>query len=160
MKAIIEHAGTQAGNPEAADPELAAKIGALYADFMDEAAIESAGAAPLAPQLAAIERRGSIAAVVRLMGELDRDRRQHPLWRLCQQRRRQPGPLPAAPFPGGAWACPTSPTTAKKSSRPSAPPMWRMCRRCWNWPASPTPPRRPRASWPWRPRSPPRTGTR
>ncbi|MEO8221766.1 MAG: M13-type metalloendopeptidase [Specibacter sp.] len=72
VKAIIERAGTQAGNPEAADPELAAKIGDLYADFMDEDAIEAAGAAPLAPLLAAIDGANSIAAVVRLMGELDR----------------------------------------------------------------------------------------
>ena len=72
VKAIIEHAGTQAGNPEAADPELAAKIGELYADFMDEDAIEAAGAAPLAPLLAAVDGATSIAAVVRLMGELDK----------------------------------------------------------------------------------------
>ncbi|MHA7268978.1 M13 family metallopeptidase [Arthrobacter sp. HLT1-20] len=72
VKAIIEHAGAQAGNPEASDAELAAKIGDLYADFMDEDTIEAAGAAPLAPLLAAIENAESIAAVVSLMGELDR----------------------------------------------------------------------------------------
>ncbi|MHA7304033.1 M13 family metallopeptidase [Arthrobacter sp. TMN-49] len=67
VKAIIEHASTQATGDE-----LAAKIGDLYADFMDEGAIESAGAAPLAPLLAAIEGADSITAVVRLMGDLDR----------------------------------------------------------------------------------------
>lgn len=72
VKAIIEHAGTEAANPDAANPILSAKIGALYADFMDEAAIESAGATPLAAHLEEIESADSIAAVVHLMGKLDR----------------------------------------------------------------------------------------
>ena len=72
VRAIIEHAGTEAGNPDAANPQLSAKIGALYADFMDEAAIEAAGAEPLAERLAAVEAADSIPALVQLMGELDR----------------------------------------------------------------------------------------
>lgn len=72
VKAIIEHAGTEHANPDAANPELSAKIGALYADFMDEEAIEAAGATPLKEKLAAIDATDSIEALVRLMGDLDR----------------------------------------------------------------------------------------
>ena len=72
VKAIIEHAGTEHANPEAANPELSAKIGSLYADFMDEEAIEAAGATPLKEKLAAIDAATSIEALVRLMGDLDR----------------------------------------------------------------------------------------
>lgn len=72
VKAIIEHAGTEAANPNAANPALSAKIGALYTGFMDEAAIEAAGATPLAEKLRAIDSADSIEALVRLMGELDR----------------------------------------------------------------------------------------
>lgn len=72
VKAIIEHAGTEHANPDAANPDLSAKIGALYADFMDEDAIEAAGAAPLTEKLAAIDAADSIEALVRLMGDLDR----------------------------------------------------------------------------------------
>ncbi|MFQ4148975.1 M13-type metalloendopeptidase [Arthrobacter sp. LAPM80] len=72
VKAIIEHAGTEAANPDAAIDSLSAKIGALYADFMDEGAIEAAGAAPLQAKLAAVEAADTIESLVRLMGELDR----------------------------------------------------------------------------------------
>ncbi|MGA7207006.1 MAG: M13-type metalloendopeptidase [Specibacter sp.] len=73
VRAIIEEAGAQAARPGTSPGGIAAKIGALYADFMDEAAVEAAGATPLAQKLADIERAGSIAGVVTLMGELDRD---------------------------------------------------------------------------------------
>ncbi|MDJ0315873.1 M13 family metallopeptidase [Arthrobacter antibioticus] len=72
VKAIIEHAGTEATNPDAGNPILSAKIGALYSDFMDEAAIERAGASPLTEKLEAIHSAASITEIVRLMGELDR----------------------------------------------------------------------------------------
>ena len=72
VKVIIEQASTEAGNPEAINPVLSAKIGSLYADFMDEAAIETAGATPLAQKLRDIESADSIRALVKLMGELDR----------------------------------------------------------------------------------------
>ncbi|AIY00492.1 putative peptidase [Arthrobacter sp. PAMC 25486] len=71
VKAIIEHAGAEADSAGAANP-LAAKIGALYAGFMDEAAIDAAGATPLAQKLAAIDAADSIDALARLMGEFDR----------------------------------------------------------------------------------------
>ena len=72
VKAIIERAGSAAANSADARPAVSAKIGALYADFMDEAAIEAAGAAPLAGKLAAVEAADTIDALVRLMGDLDR----------------------------------------------------------------------------------------
>ena len=70
VRTIIERAGAAAGDAGAQGVE--AKIGSLYASFMDEAAVESAGAAPLAPRLEAIEAATSIADVVSLMGTLDR----------------------------------------------------------------------------------------
>ena len=72
VKAIIEHAATEASNPDAANPVLSAKIGALYSDFMDEAAINAAGAAPLGDKLRAIAAATTIDALVQLMGALDR----------------------------------------------------------------------------------------
>jgi putative endopeptidase len=72
VKAIIENAGVMAAQPDTAPGSIAAKIGDLYAGFMDVAAVEAAGASPLAHKLADIERAESIAAVVTLMGELDR----------------------------------------------------------------------------------------
>lgn len=72
VKAIIEHAATEASNPDAANPVLSAKIGALYSDFMDEAAINAAGAAPLGDKLRAIAEATTIDALVQLMGALDR----------------------------------------------------------------------------------------
>ncbi|ALO66879.1 peptidase M13 [Arthrobacter alpinus] len=72
VKAIIEHAATEASNPDAENPVLSAKIGALYSDFMDEAAINAAGAAPLVDRLRAIAEATTIDALVQLMGALDR----------------------------------------------------------------------------------------
>ena len=72
VREIIERAGAEAAHPTDSTPALSAKIGALYAGFMDEDAIEAAGAAPLAGKLAAIEAADSIEALVRLMGDLDR----------------------------------------------------------------------------------------
>ncbi len=46
-----------------------AKVATLYAGFMDQAAIEAAGAQPLAPKLAAIRAAGDHDALARLMGE-------------------------------------------------------------------------------------------
>lgn len=71
VRAIIEQAG--AGTGGGTNPQLQAKIGALYADFMDESAIEAAGAGPLAAKLQAIERTTGITELVQLMGELDRE---------------------------------------------------------------------------------------
>jgi putative endopeptidase len=59
---IIDVAAKQKGN----------KIGDLYASFMDEAATEKLGIAPLKPWLAQIKALKSNADVARLMGELTR----------------------------------------------------------------------------------------
>lgn len=72
VRAIIERAAESAARPDTAAGGIEAKIGDLYAAFMDESAVETAGAAPLSPRLKAVEEAGSIAAVVSLMGELDR----------------------------------------------------------------------------------------
>ncbi len=72
VRAVIERAAASAAQAGTAAGGIEAKIGDLYAGFMDEAAVEAAGAAPLAAKLRAVEAAGSIAAVVSLMGELDR----------------------------------------------------------------------------------------
>ena len=71
VRTIIENAGSAASRGGSTDP-VERKIGDLYASFMDEEAIEAAGATPLAPRLEAIFATESIAAVVALLGTLDR----------------------------------------------------------------------------------------
>lgn len=72
VREIIERAGAQSASAASHPGELSAKIGALYADFMDEEAIEAAGATPLVAKLAEIAAADSIDALVRLMGKFDR----------------------------------------------------------------------------------------
>ncbi len=72
VRSIIERAAAAAAQPDAELGGIAGKIGDLYAGFMDEESVEAAGATPLAPALEAIAAADSIAAVVSLMGELDR----------------------------------------------------------------------------------------
>ncbi len=72
VRTIIESAGAAAALPDAQRGSIGAKIGDMYAGFMDEGAVEAAGAAPLAPTLKAIDHATSMAAVVTLMGELDK----------------------------------------------------------------------------------------
>ena len=64
LRAIVEAAATA---PKDAD---ARRIGVLYASFMDEAAVEKAGLAPLADELAAIDRLASPSEVAAGMGHL------------------------------------------------------------------------------------------
>lgn len=71
VRTIIERAGAAANT--SSNPELQAKIGALYADFMDEGAIAAAGAKPVLEKLQAVAHVASIAQLVTLMGELDRE---------------------------------------------------------------------------------------
>ncbi|MEJ5914994.1 M13 family metallopeptidase [Pseudokineococcus sp. 1T1Z-3] len=47
-------------------------VGDLYASFLDEAAVEEAGAAPLAGPLARVSDVGDVESFFRLLGELDR----------------------------------------------------------------------------------------
>ncbi len=63
LRKLIEEAAAGRSN----DPD-AAKVGAAYAAFMDEARIERLDAAPLAPELAAIRAQKSKADVAALMG--------------------------------------------------------------------------------------------
>ncbi|MGC5615941.1 M13 family metallopeptidase [Georgenia sp. Z1491] len=88
VRALIEELGAAAaadGDPEgvaqhAADPAVtdadpagaAPKIGAVYAMFMDESAIEAAGAEPLAADLDLVRGADDHASLARVMGELQR----------------------------------------------------------------------------------------
>ncbi len=63
LRAIIE---ASAANPT---NDNAAKVGALYASFMDEARVEQLGARPLEADLAAVKAVGDHAAMARLMGQ-------------------------------------------------------------------------------------------
>ena len=66
VHAIIEEA-------QAAEPGTETrKVGDLYASFMDTARIEELGAAPLADQLARIDAIDSVPALLRTVGELER----------------------------------------------------------------------------------------
>ena len=64
VRQLVE--GYPAGNP-ATDGDQA-KVAALYAGFMDEAAVEALGAKPLAPKLAAIRAANDKSKLAALMG--------------------------------------------------------------------------------------------
>jgi putative endopeptidase len=68
VRAIIEEVA--AGAPEAGT--VAAKVGDLYASFMDEGAVEALGVAPLADDLARVAAAQDAADVVALTGSLGR----------------------------------------------------------------------------------------
>jgi len=68
VRVIIEEVA--AGDPEAGT--VAAKVGDLYAAFMDEAAVEALGVAPLADDLARVGAVADAGDVVALMGTLSR----------------------------------------------------------------------------------------
>ena len=63
LRAIIEES---AANPTT---DNARKVGALYASFMNEAAVDAKGAAPMAADLAAVKAATSHSDIARLMGE-------------------------------------------------------------------------------------------
>ena len=69
VREIIEEVA--AGSPETGS--VAAKVGDLYASFMDEAAAEAHGAAPLAEDLAAVRALGTADDVVAATGRFTRD---------------------------------------------------------------------------------------
>ena len=68
VRVIIEEVA--AGDPEAGT--VAAKVGDLYAAFMDEVAVEALGVAPLADDLARVGAVADAGDVVALMGTLSR----------------------------------------------------------------------------------------
>ena len=52
-----------------APTDIAGKVGAMYAAFMDEAAVEAAGATPIAADLAAIRAAHDLSQIAALMGQ-------------------------------------------------------------------------------------------
>lgn len=71
VRAIIEDAARATQAASATGDER--KIGDLYASFLDEAAVEAVGLAPLEPFLARIDAVADIDGFVRLLGELLRE---------------------------------------------------------------------------------------
>jgi len=67
VRAIIDEAQTAEEGTETR------KIGDLYASFLDEALVAALGASPLAPQLALVDAVESVPALLRTIGELERD---------------------------------------------------------------------------------------
>ncbi|HSN02271.1 MAG TPA: M13-type metalloendopeptidase [Acidimicrobiales bacterium] len=67
VRDILEEARTAPATPEAK------KIGELYASFLDEQRVESLGASPLAPRLAAVADVGTIEEFARLVGAFERE---------------------------------------------------------------------------------------
>jgi hypothetical protein len=84
------------------DDADARRIADLYASFMDEAAVERAGIAPLAGELAAIEAIRSPAELARAIGRLDRLGVNVPLDANIEQDARDAHALRADPRPGRA----------------------------------------------------------
>ncbi|MGO1173854.1 MAG: peptidase M13, partial [Actinomycetaceae bacterium] len=73
VRAIIEELGAAVeDDAQDAGSGAAAKIGALYAAFMDTVAIEAAGTEPLVADLELITAAADHAALARAMGELQR----------------------------------------------------------------------------------------
>jgi putative endopeptidase len=68
MKIILTQAGAAAETAPGGSP--AQQVGALYAAYMDVAARDAAGVAPLRPQLAEIAAIASLDDLTRLMGGL------------------------------------------------------------------------------------------
>src|SRR4029078_11715721 len=66
LKPLLEEAPANA--PEQPS-DLKGKVGAFYASFMDEAAIERLGAAAIAPELDAIRAASDLPSLARLMGQ-------------------------------------------------------------------------------------------
>ncbi len=70
--AVVDAAGADPDTQPDGDRAVRDKIGDLYTSFMDFAAIEAAGAAPLSARLAAVFGTRSTADLVTVMGRLDR----------------------------------------------------------------------------------------
>lgn len=73
VREIIEELGARVADDGATDPSgPAAQVGALYASFMDTARVEALGLGAVTDELGAIEAATDRAALVRLLGELQR----------------------------------------------------------------------------------------
>jgi putative endopeptidase len=66
LKTLLEEA---AANAPEQPSDLKGKVGAFYASFMDEAAIERLGATAIAPELDAIRAASDLPSLARLMGQ-------------------------------------------------------------------------------------------
>jgi len=65
LKTLLEEAANGGGDQPS---DLKGKVGAFYASFMDEAAIERLGAGAISPELDAIRGAQDLTAIARLMG--------------------------------------------------------------------------------------------
>ncbi|MET1035226.1 MAG: M13-type metalloendopeptidase [Arthrobacter sp.] len=72
VREIIEEAQASALSGDGAADPRSARIGALYASFMDEEAIEARGMDPLRADLASVYAVGDLGDLVRLTGSLQR----------------------------------------------------------------------------------------
>ncbi|NCT91727.1 peptidase M13 [Cellulomonas sp. APG4] len=73
VRAIIEELGARVADDAATDPSgPAAQVGALYASFMDTDRVEALGLGAVSDELGAIDAATDRAALVRLLGELQR----------------------------------------------------------------------------------------
>ncbi|HWC56231.1 MAG TPA: M13 family metallopeptidase, partial [Sphingomicrobium sp.] len=66
LKSLLEEA---AANAPEQPTDLKGKVGAFYASFMDEPAIERLGATPIKPEIDAIRAAADLPALARLMGQ-------------------------------------------------------------------------------------------
>ncbi|NHA70095.1 M13 family metallopeptidase [Phycicoccus flavus] len=71
VRTIVEQVA--ADTPTAPTEGDAAKVGALYSDFMDEATVERLGAGPVLPDLDRVTALRDTSGLPRLLGELARD---------------------------------------------------------------------------------------
>ena len=92
------------------------KIGDLYTSFMDTERIAELGAAPLADQLARVDAIDSIPALLRTLGELERDGVGGLIAPLRRARPGQPAALRARSSCRAACRCPTRATTGSRTS--------------------------------------------
>jgi putative endopeptidase len=77
------------------------KVGDFYASFMDEAAIEAKGVAPIKPRLDAIAALADKAALARMMGEGNREGISSPINIGVEQDLKNPGTMAAYVGQGG-----------------------------------------------------------
>ena len=158
---IITDAGASAAAGTSTDP-VEAKVGAVYASFMDTDAVEAAGIAPLRTDLALVEAATTQAELTGALGALQRTGAGGAVGFYVDNDAKEPTRY-AVTWSRAAWACRTRPTTATSSTRRCSRRTARTSPACCAWAAPPLTRRRPTsspvASWPWRPSWPPGTGT-
>ena len=132
---------------ESAPGTLGAKVGDLYASFMDEAAVEARGRQPLEADLADIRAVTDLAGLLAVMARLQLQGAVGgflaPYVNTDAQRLQ---PLHRLPGAVGTRACPTSRTTTRSRSPRSARPTSPTSPGCCCWPAGRPTSRRPQAA--------------